>query len=34
MKWITRAEPKIDRIACPWLWYCTNSVKSKNIISF
>ncbi len=19
MKWITRARPKIDRIACPWL---------------
>lgn len=19
MKWITRAHPKIDRIACPWL---------------
>ena len=19
MKWITRARPKVDRIACPWL---------------
>ena len=19
MKWVTRARPKIDRIACPWL---------------
>lgn len=21
MKWITRARPKTDRIACPWLIY-------------